>query len=308
MWCAEHLLASNLGQEWGKTPISHLKWRPVGGRIDAPRLSVELPHTIGGLKTMIKKQIFLTFLISIILAACAPSIESEIELDGTRWKLQNIKGQELLAATTITIELRGNKIVGSAGCNSFGAEYSTQTRGDFTIHEIARNMEDCIEPEGIMEQEEQFIRTLGDVTSYRAEGDGLVFLDEQGNILMQYERMPEFEVNPDDLVGRTWQLTSAAGWDVENLSAFTIRFEGSEFSGTTNCRDYAGNYQAAGDHLNVTFLQMTTEFDCDEGAGIAEGEYTTLLENVEQHNVSQTQLELYSRRGEKLVFELVPEE
>jgi heat shock protein HslJ len=123
--------------------------------------------------------------------------------------------------------------------------------------------------------------------------------------LLQYERKPEFQVNLDDLVNRTWQLISATGLDEESLDAFMIRFEESEFSGTTACREYAGSYQTIDDHLMITFLQMTTDFDCDELAGRAESEYTTFLENVEQYNISPNTLELYTRRGEKLVLKLV---
>jgi heat shock protein HslJ len=234
-----------------------------------------------------------------------PSTENAIELDSTRWKLQNLENQQVLPGTTITLEFKDGQMKGSAGCNSYGAEYSIQVRNGITFGSIARNLEACIEPEGVMEQEEQYLRALWTITSYRLEEDRLTLLDEHDKALLQYERRPEFQVNPDDLVGRTWQLVSATGFDEESLSDFTIRFDGSEFSGTTACRDYAGNYQTSDDHLNITFLQMTTDFDCDELDGGAEGEYTTLLENVEQYNVSPTTLELYSRRGEKLVFELV---
>ena len=254
---------------------------------------------------MTKTLTFLALLIVIFLSACKPSTESAIELDSTRWKLQNLEDHQVLPGTTITLEFRDGQMKGSAGCNSYGAEYSIQARNGITFGSIVRNLEACIEPAGIMEQEEQYVHALWTITNYRAEEDRLTLLDEHDKALLQYERRPEFQVNPDDLVGRTWQLVSATGFDEGSLSAFTIRFEGREFGGTTACRDYAGNYQTSDDHLYITFLQMTTDFDCDEFDGRAEGEYTTLLENVEQYNVSPTTLELYSRRGEKLVFELV---
>jgi heat shock protein HslJ len=247
----------------------------------------------------------LTLLLAISLLACGASLEKEIELDGTRWKLQNMEDQQVLAGTTITLEFMDGQMKGSAGCNAYGAEYTIQARNGIAFNSIMRNLEACIEPDGVMQQEEQYLRTLWTVTSYRAEEDRLTLLDKRGKALLQYERRPEFQVNPDDLVGRTWQLISATGLDQESLNAFKIRFEGNEFSGTTACREYAGSYQAIDDNLNITFLQMTTDSDCDELAGGAESEYTTLLENVEQYNISPTTLELYTRRGEKLVFESV---
>jgi heat shock protein HslJ len=139
---------------------------------------------------MNKKRRLLTLLCATILAACSPSMEREIELDGTRWKLQNMKDHELLGSTSITLEFGGSEIRGSAGCNSYGAEYTVQARNGIAIRSIERTLEACIEPEGVMQQEEQYLRILCDVTSYQAEGEGLAFWDEQGRILLQYERMP----------------------------------------------------------------------------------------------------------------------
>ena len=254
---------------------------------------------------MTRKLTTLALLLAIFLSACTPSTERAIELDGTCWMLKKMEDQQVLAGTVISLEFKDGQMKGSAGCNAYGAEYSIQARNGITFGSIERNLEACIEPEGVMQQEEQYLRTLWTVTSYQTEGEGLTLFDEQGKVLLQYERRPEFQVNLDDLVNRTWQLISATGLDEESLNAFKIRFEGSEFRGTTACRDYAGHYQTSDDHMMITFLQMTTDFDCDELAGRAESEYTTLLENVEQYNISPTTLELYTRRGEKLVFELV---
>jgi heat shock protein HslJ len=256
-------------------------------------------------KTMNKKLPLLTLFLALFLSACTPPTEREIGLDGTHWKLQNMEDQQVLAGTTISLEFRDGQMEGSAGCNAYGAEYAIQARNGINFGSIERNLEACIEPAGVMQQEEQYLRTLWTATHYQAEEDRLTLLDEQGKVLLLYERRPEFQVNPDDLVGRTWQLKSATGLDEERLNAFKIRFEGSEFSGTTVCREYAGNYQTIDDNMNITFLQMTTDLECDELDGRAESEYTTLLENVEQYNISTTTLELFTRRGEKLVFESV---
>jgi len=255
-------------------------------------------------KIMTRKLTTLALLLAIFLSACTPSTERAIELDGTCWMLKKMEDQQDLAGTVISLEFKDGQMKGSAGCNAYGAEYSIQARNGITFGSIERNLEACIEPEGVMQQEEQYLRTLWTVTSYQTEGEGLTLFDEQGKVLLQYERRPEFQVNPDDLVGRIWLLISATGLD-GSLNAFTIKFEESEFRGTTACREYAGNYQTIDDRFNVTFLQMITEYDCDELDGGAESVYTTLLENVEQYNISPTTLELYTRRGEKLVLELV---
>ncbi len=52
-------------------------------------------------------------------------------------------------------------------------------------------------------------------------------------------------------------------------------------------------------------MSMTTEYNCTEKDGLAEAQYTTMLSNVEQYNVTSDQLELFTRHGEKLIFEFL---
>ncbi len=55
-------------------------------------------------------------------------------------------------------------------------------------------------------------------------------------------------------------------------------------------------------------MKMTTRLNCNEKDIFAEGQYTTLLENVEQYNVTLDQLELFTRHGKQLIYELVSQE
>ena len=157
-----------------------------------------------------------------------------------------------------------------------------------------------------MEQEERYFQVLGEVAAYRVDGEALTLMDQQGKVVLEYGRIPEYDVKPGDLLGKNWTLTSATGLEGVYLGAFTIRFEGGEFRGATICRDYAGAYQAEGDEIRVTYLEMITESVCDEKTLQNEGEYTTLLENASQYHVTETHLELFTRRGKTLIYELVP--
>ncbi len=236
---------------------------------------------------------------------CQP-IESA-DLDGNRWKLLEMRDQSLLPDTSITMMVENGQISGSAGCNFYGSTYTSQSDRSFILNEIEMTAMDCPEPEGVMEQEKRYIKALTSVRNYEVDTSELLLKEEGGGILLRFQRLPKFEASPQSLIGKTWQLVSAPGPQGVELSEFTLRFDGTNFSGTTVCRDYSGTYQTIDDRLQVVFLEMTSEVDCDQERLVAEGDYTTLLENIEQYNVLETKLELYTRKAEKLVFELVSE-
>lgn len=79
---------------------------------------------------------------------------------------------------------------GLAGCNEYEAEYEIQSGNTISYGEIMRNIEACLEPDGVMQQEEQYLRILWSVASYRTEGGRLILCDDQGNAVLQYGRMP----------------------------------------------------------------------------------------------------------------------
>lgn len=161
----------------------------------------------------------------------------------------------------------------------------------------------CSEPVGVNEQEQQYLTALSEVRSYEINNNELLTMAEQGSKLLRYQLMPKFEVDPAGLIGKTWQLVSAPG--IEGyLSEFTLIFDGTDFNGTTICRNYAGTYQVEDDRLEIVLLEMTTDAVCDDNLLWAEGEYTTLLENINQYNLLDIQLELYTKQAQKLIFEL----
>jgi heat shock protein HslJ len=240
----------------------------------------------------------------LIMTACSLSNTNGIKLEGTRWRLQSLSGHELRANTAITLQFDAEIAHGRGGCNNYGSNYIIQPKNGLKVSEGAWTEMLCAGPEGVMEQESEYATSFWSVTSYKREGTTLLLANEQKGIRLQYQLLPKFEVNPRDLIGKTWQLVSVTGWDGVALSSFTLRFDGSKFSGTTICRPYAGTYQANDDSLRFLSLGMTTDVNCSEKDQIAEGEYTTFLSNVWQYNVSKTQLELYTDSGKKLVFEL----
>lgn len=244
----------------------------------------------------------------ILFSSGCISASQQFELSGTRWILQSMHGQELLKDTAITLKITKGEFSGSSGCNFYGAKYTTQPKNGIEINEVAHTDMACSEPEGILEQEEEYISTIQKAKSYSVDGEIFFIADEQGNNLLQYQLLPKFEANPEGLIGKTWRLNYADAMEEYVLGAFTLRFDGSTFRGTTSCRDYKGTYQTDEDGIHIYLLEMGTDVDCDQSARNAEGSYTTLLERIDQYHVSQNRLELYTLQNDKLIFESMSDE
>ena len=246
-------------------------------------------------------------LLCMILAACMPPTASEptaepTQLVGTRWSLRSLNGHELRPDTVITLAFEPERLWGRAGCNVYGRPYTHQPDGEFIQGGVGATEVSCLWPEGALEQEREYISSLGKVNRYQVEGDSLLLTNEQEGISLEYQRLPRFDVDPAELMGKTWQLVSATGLEDVDPAAFTLQFDGNSFHGTTICRDYTGMYQASGDSFASLSMSMTTEVTCPEEELIAEHVYTGLLSIVWQYNVSETQLELYTDSGKRLLF------
>ena len=140
------------------------------------------------------------------LAACsvstpAPPPPPSADVDPTQltssaWQLvqyQNKDGESVpvLAGTEITAVFgEDGSLVGSAGCNSYTANYKTEG-GAIAIGAVAATEKACAAPEGVMEQESGYITALSLVLGWNVEGNSLVLGDGSGNQLLAYQAAVE---------------------------------------------------------------------------------------------------------------------
>lgn len=110
-------------------------------------------------------------------AAPAPA-ETTVALTGTEWQvIEYNNGRDglvsVMAGTTITVTFGADgHMGGTAGCNGFGAPYTLD--GDkLTIDSIFSTMMFCTEPEGILDQEADFLAALAKTAAYAIEDDRL---------------------------------------------------------------------------------------------------------------------------------------
>jgi heat shock protein HslJ len=242
--------------------------------------------------------------------AGARKADEPIDLDESEWVLISLNGHSLVPDSNITLGFAEGRAGGFAGCNGYGGEYAAADQGALSIPEIAVQLQLCDKPEGVIEQESAYLEALQSATAYQVTGDRLKIEDALGQTILIFTIKEELPMDPDHLLGTRWQLLSVNGVSPHEGSAITIVFEqGNKISGQAGCRGYVGVYQASGDDIRFPMLAMIGPSEpCSEALLVQEGEYTTRLELATDYRLSAGQLELFTARGETLLFEPLPED
>ena len=99
-------------------------------------------------------------------------------LAGTAWQATAVNnGRQavagVLAGTTLSLQfVDGQRVAGSAGCNTFSGAYRYDDKG-LAIGPLAATRKACAQPAGVMEQEPAFLRALESAATARREADTL---------------------------------------------------------------------------------------------------------------------------------------
>ena len=122
-----------------------------------------------------------TILLSI--AACAlPGLPTSDPLKGTSWRLVLLGGTPLIPGTEITAAFEDGQVHGQA-CNSYGGSYTVS--GDkLTVRELFMTEMACLDPEGIMQQEGQYLEMLAMASSFKISGQELRIVSSAGGELV----------------------------------------------------------------------------------------------------------------------------
>lgn len=261
----------------------------------------------------------LALMLVVVLAGCgateqtvAPAPEPSAtagrpaDLDGSEWILTTLKGADLLSGTNITLGFAEGHAAGFASCNAYGGPYSTADDGTLSVSMLEVTAQACLEPQGVMEQEDAYLTAFQEAAAYRVTGDQLVLQGDAGELLLVYARKERFAMDPDDLPHTVWQLASLNGASPIEGSSITLAFhDDSHASGQAGCREYTTTYEASGDEIRFPFLSMSGDDACltDEALYEQEGQYTDALTWATNYLLGEGRLEIRTARGEVLVFE-----
>ena len=135
---------------------------------------------------------YVVLLLFIILFTSCITRHIETQLAGTSWSLLSLQGQPLIEDTEITLVFKGSYLEGTMGCNGYGGgpdsgAYSVNRKGKLTFGEFfAVTVQLCSEPEGIMEQEDTYIKALRSAAAYQISNDRLMLQNALGETVLVF--------------------------------------------------------------------------------------------------------------------------
>jgi heat shock protein HslJ len=160
----------------------------------------------------------------------------------------------------ITLEVDGDEVRGSAGCNTYGGtvviDGSSFDAGGFAVTEIG-----C--PGPLVEPETRYLEALEAVDTAARKGKTLT-LTGPGTELV-FRVVPPVDTEP--LTGTVWILESLVEGPTLSSTvasaapARLLLHDDKTFEGTTGCRLFSGNWSVSGDVVGVT--QLVFEGDCE---------------------------------------------
>lgn len=109
------------------------------------------------------------------------------KLEGTQWRFVEVAGTPVPAAVTATLRIRGGRISGRAGCNSFGAKYLADADGKGSFSQIMSTKMACVEPAGAMDVGHRIFEALPKVSRMDLRDGELALLDAAGKPLARLE-------------------------------------------------------------------------------------------------------------------------
>jgi heat shock protein HslJ len=172
------------------------------------------------------------------------TVSEPIALTAALWQAIGYNnGREAVVSVIIGTEItatfgKDGTMSGSAGCNNYTASY--QVDGDvISIGPAASTRMFCGEPDGIMDQEMEYLAALETAATYRIEGDRLELRTADGALVAHYQAKPE-----------------ATALDQETLKSMEFKSEFTH-SGTAPLTDGEYREQAAPGSATETIVRLT---------------------------------------------------
>lgn len=224
-------------------------------------------------------------------------------LDGTQWSLSSIEDRSVVQGSHVSLYFREGTVWGISGCNVYGGEYTTKKGDKLAITDLGATELACISPDGIMDQESEYLEYLGNSVAYDCD-DGFLHLKGQSEqVRLVFDRKQEFAMNPADLVGSVWRLVSINDSQILEGLSITLSFDTeTEATGSAGCFDYTLYYEAAGDDIRCGMHSARTA-DLAEELDRQALQYTSSVKWAANYRLGTDILEIFTAKDDVLVFE-----
>ncbi len=235
------------------------------------------------------------------------TIDNSSNLAGSQWKLVSINGSALVEDTYISLYFRHNsRVWGYSGLNYYEGNYTAKAP-DIRIPGVG-STDLGHSNTSIVEQEKTYDDSLTRAASYYIDGNYMKMYDSSNQQLLIFERIPEYPMNPADLAGTSWQLVALDGATITESQSATLIFDDSGSSGRGSFKGYAGfydyefSYEEYGDDIIVTSDRVRRTAEIPRELRVDAGRYFTGMSVVGNYRLTADSLELYTSRGETMVF------
>jgi heat shock protein HslJ len=216
------------------------------------------------------------------------------QLIGTDWNLVEWEGMTILADAVPTLAFDENGLGGTTGCNNYFGSFTVDGAA-ITIGEVGMTEMWC---EGVMEQEQAFVRVLQTAESFTLENQTLTIHTAEGDLTFQ----PPAQATLTDTL---WVLSGIAQGDaVSNTqidSEITAEFKDGHMGGSSGCNSYSAPYEAEGTNLTLGQAVSTLMACADEEVNQREREFLTALAAVAQYEIQRNTLSLSDAEGQLLL-------
>jgi heat shock protein HslJ len=225
-------------------------------------------------------------------------------LPGTSWKVINYNnGKQAVVSLVIGTEISLNfgtdgRLNGSSGCNTYNGGFEASGNA-LKVGQLVSTMMACATPEGVMEQEQQYLAALQNSATYEIAGDTLTIRDASGAMQVVAK------VNtPAGLPGTAWKVTmynngkeAVVGLIADSQVTLNFGADG-QISGNSGCNNYSGGYETSGAALKVGPLASTRMF-CEKPAGVMDQEqqYLAALQNAATFEIAGDTLTIRDADG-----------
>jgi len=235
---------------------------------------------------------------AVVVSACASPTGKSSALPGTKWELVTLNGAAPVEGTSVTLFFgEDNKAGGNASCNTYSGSYKV-AGSNLTFEQMMSTMMAC-EP-AINEQEQEYLKVLGETKSYEVIGGNLTLKDASGNSLAEFAPF-----QPASLTGE-WQAIAInngkeAVVSVLNGTTVTAVFSADgKLSGNDGCNNYNGTYTLDGDKITIGPI-ATTRMACEQAIMDQETAYLNALAKAATYTLGKDSLELRDVDGALLV-------
>jgi heat shock protein HslJ len=232
------------------------------------------------------------------------AMEEPTALTGTRWQLtyyNNGRGgfTSALLDTELTAEFNEDgQMSGSAGCNSYSGSYQIDGN-NISIGPLASTMMMCETPEGVMDQETEYLAALERAATYEIIGNQLEMKDVDGSRIASYIALP-----PATLAGTSWTVTAYNNGQDAVVSVIigteiTAEFDqDGSLAGSAGCNNYNTTYEVDGENITIG-PAATTRMMCGKPEGIMdqENQYLAALQSAATFRMQGDKLELRTADG-----------